>query len=333
MKYRVSMFFLLISFFSSMVFSNDGIVIAHRGACGYLPEHTLEAKALAYGMGADYIEQDLVMTGDGNLIVLHDYLESVTNVEDLFPERKRSDGHYYSGDFTLEEIKSLNMIPRFKKVNGEYVSSMKGRFDRFGCDFKINTFEEEIEMIQGLNYATGKNVGIYPEIKAPAIHKSFGIDISKAVLKVLKKYGYDSVDDKVYLQCFDEEELKKIKNELFPEMGMEVKLVQLISSGNSPWIFREDGMEKVAEYACGIGPSHTLLVDKNSAKGNLKIMDMVERAKKAGLVIHPYTFRKEAVYLPKYANSFDELLDVFYNVVGVDGVFTDFPDLVVEFLK
>lgn len=132
--------------------SNEKIVIAHRGASGYLPEHTLPAKAMAYAQGADYLEQDLVMTKDDNLVVLHDhYLDRVTDVADRFPDRARKDGRYYAIDFTLDEIKSLKFTEGFDIENGKKVQTYPGRFPMGKSDFRVHTFEEEIEFVQGLS--------------------------------------------------------------------------------------------------------------------------------------------------------------------------------------
>lgn len=190
----------------------EKIVIAHRGASGYLPEHTLPAKAMAYAQGADYLEQDLVMTKDNELVVLHDhYLDRVTDVAERFPDRARKDGRYYAIDFTLPEIKSLKFTEGFDIKDGKKVQSYPGRFPMGKSDFRVHTFQEEIEFIQGLNHSTGKNIGIYPEIKAPWFHRQEGKDISSKVLDVLKEYGYTGKADKVYLQCFDANELKELK--------------------------------------------------------------------------------------------------------------------------
>ena len=141
----------------------DKVVIAHRGASGYLPEHSLPAKAMAYAQGADYLEQDLVMTKDNELVVLHDhYLDRVTDVAERFPDRARKDGRYYAIDFTLPEIKSLKFTEGFDiDKNGKKVQSYPNRFPMGKSDFRVHTFQEEIEFIQGLNHSTGKNTEIH----------------------------------------------------------------------------------------------------------------------------------------------------------------------------
>ena len=145
------------------VFAHEKIVIAHRGASGYVPEHTIAAKAMAYAMGADYIEQDVVMTKDNQLVVLHDhYLDHVTDVQEKFFTRKREDGRYYVIDFTLDEIRTLNVSERYDMIDGVKVAVFANRFPLNKSIFKVHTLSEEIELIQGLNKSTGKNIGIYP---------------------------------------------------------------------------------------------------------------------------------------------------------------------------
>lgn len=356
--YSLIALFTLVSLWGNVSFAQEKknlvkqekkIVVAHRGASGYLPEHSLPAKAMAYAMGVDYIEQDVVMTKDYRLVVLHDhYLDRVTNVATVYPERKRADGRYYAIDFTLEEIKSLEMTEGFKIENGKEVANYPGRFPIWESTFRVHTLEEEIELIQGLNKSTGKNIGIYPEIKAPWFHRHEGKDISLEVLKVLKEYGYTSKEDKVYLQCFDPNEVKRIRYELYPELKMNPKLVQLIAETswnetmeynngeatpyNYDWMFEKGAMAEIAEYADGIGPWNPMLVKDGSTSKNLIISDIVKEAHEAGMEVHSYTFRLDPGTIPEYAASFEDLLDIFYYQVGVDGIFTDFPDRAVDFL-
>ncbi|AKH87956.1 glycerophosphodiester phosphodiesterase [Edwardsiella tarda] len=329
--------------------ANDKVVIAHRGASGYLPEHTLPAKAMAYAQGADFLEQDLVMTKDDQLVVLHDhYLDRVTDVAERFPNRARKDGRYYAIDFTLDEIKSLKFTEGFDLEKGKKVQSYPGRFPMGKSDFRVHTFEEEIEFVQGLNHSTGKNIGIYPEIKAPWFHQQEGKDISAKVLQVLKQYGYSAKDDNVYLQCFDANELKRIKHELMPKNGQNLKLVQLIAytdwnetqekkpdgtwvNYSYDWMFKPGAMKQIAQYADGIGPDYHMLVSADSRKGDIKLTEMVKEAHANKMAVHPYTIRADK--LPDYVSNVDQLYEVIYNQAGVDGVFTDFPDKGVQFLQ
>jgi glycerophosphoryl diester phosphodiesterase len=329
---------------------NEKVVIAHRGASGYLPEHSMAAKAMAYAMDVDYIEQDLVMTKDNQIMVFHDhYLDRVTNVAAVYPNRKRKDGRYYVIDFTLNEINRLEMTEGFKVVGGKQIANFPQRFPLWKSSFRGHTFEEEIELIQGLNKSTGNNVGIYPEIKSPWFHRHEGKDISKEVLRILKKYGYRTKNDLIYLQCFDPIEIERIHSDLLPEYNMEIKLIQLIAETewketmvyqgehavpyDYGWMFKPRAMKKVAKYADGIAPAKSMLVKDGSTRDNLVITDMLKEAHEAGMVVHPYTFRLDQGRVPSYASNFEELLKIFYFKVGVDGVFTDFPDRVVDFLK
>jgi len=311
------------------------VVIAHRGASGYLPEHTLEAKAMAYAMGADYIEQDVVMTRDDQLIVLHDItLDRTTDVAEKFPDRVRDDGRFYAIDFTLAEIRQLTASEGFEIEDGERVQGYASRFPMGRSAFSVPTLAEEIELIQGMNKSTGKNIGIYPEVKSPEFHREAGKDISTAVVRMLRSYGYTSKQDKVFLQTFSFEELRIIHDEILPAEGVQLNLVQLIGSASSyPWMFEDDGMDKLGAYADGLGPEKGLVVARDSQKGNVQISELVTRAHAAGMQVHPYTYRLDPGQVPAYAESFEELLQIHYVDADVDGVFTDFPDRAVDYLR
>ena len=315
--------------------SAEKIVIAHRGASGYLPEHTLAAKAMAHAMGAHYIEQDVVMTKDDALIVLHDItLDRTTDVAEKFPDRVREDGRYYAIDFTLEEVRSLAATEAFVMEEGKKVQGYKNRFPINLSSFSVPTLEEEIQLIQGLNKSTGKDVGIYPEIKQPKFHRDEGKDISTAVVKLLKEYGYFSRSEKVFLQTFSFEELKEIRTNIFPEVGVEIDLILLVGNKNTyPWIFEEGGMEKIAKFADGIGPDKSLVISRESTASNAQITPLVSRAHAVGLKVHPYTYRLDPGQIPNYADDFDELLRKHFLDADVDGIFTDFPDKAVKFLQ
>lgn len=323
------------------------IVIAHRGASGYLPEHSMEAKVMAHTMNTDFIEQDVVMTKDNRLVVLHDhFLDSVTNVATIFPQRARDDGRFYVIDFTLDEIRSLRMTEVF---TASKQAVYPDRFPLWQSTFKVHTLEHEIELIQGLNKSTGKNIGIYPEIKSPAFHRFEGKDISLAILRILKHYGYDKKHHAVYLQCFDENELKRIKYELFQPLAMQLKLVQLIAETSwretctyidgeainydYGWMFKPGAMEIISDYADAVGPWYAHVVSQHSTQEKVVFTHLVDEAHRYNLPVHPYTFRRDNGEIPVYAKDFEELLDIFYVQADVDGVFTDFPDLAVEFLN
>ncbi|MFY9243916.1 MAG: glycerophosphodiester phosphodiesterase [Polaribacter sp.] len=295
------------------------IVIAHRGASGYLPEHTLEAKAMAHEMNVDFIEQDLVLSKDDVPIVIHDiYLDDVTNVSTKFPNRKRQDNRFYVIDFTFDELKTLQVTERFNPETGEQV--YKNRFPIWKGNFKLHSLQEEIELIQGLNASTQKNIGIYPEIKEPAFHAKEGKNLTKIVLKVLADYGYNTKNDNCILQCFDAKELEKIRKELKSELF----LVQLMEF--------EDEAKKLghfARYADGIGPWYRQILSEK-IDGKFTFTSLVSDAHKLGLQVHPYTFRADA--LAEFS-SFEEMMETLLIDANVDGAFTDFPNKVISFLE
>lgn len=309
------------------------IVVAHRGASGYLPEHTLEAKAMAYAMGAHFIEQDVVMTRDDQLIVLHDItLDRTTDVADRYPGRARADGRHYVVDFTLEEIRRLRVREGVRSSTQQAIYPQ--RFPVGKSRFEVNTLAEEIELIQGLNRSTGKDIGIYPEVKSPAFHRREGKDLSSALVATLKEYGYASKQDKVFIQTFEFDELKIIHDEILPAAGVSLRLVQLIGDDDVyDWMFEPAGMTELSRYADGLGPEKGLIISYQTAAGAVAPTNLVELAHANGMEVHPYTFRLDQGQVPDYAGSFEEMLELFYFEAGVDGLFTDFPDRAVQFLQ
>ena len=302
------------------------IVIAHRGASGYLPEHTLEAVAVAHAMGADYLEQDVVLTKDDVPVVLHDiHLDTVTDVARRFPDRKREDGRYYVIDFTLAEVKQLRVHERVSLGSGQAV--FPGRFPVGAASFEVPTLEEELQLVQGLNKSTGREAGVYPEIKEPAWHRKQGKDLSPVVLDLLARYGYRTKADRVYLQCFDFEEVHRIRSEL----RFQGRIVQLL--GDTPdfnHLRTRAGLAEIAKVADGIGPPMQAVIAGRTGSA-YQVTDLVRDAHAAGLVVHPYTFRADA--LPEWGGSFEDLLRAFFDVAQVDGVFTDQTDRAVAFLR
>ena len=296
------------------------IVIAHRGASGYLPEHTLEAKALAYGLGADYLEQDVVATRDAQLVVLHDlHLDDVTDVASRFPGRQRADGRHYAIDFDLAELQQLAVSERRKP------GSRSARFpERFPADaalFRISTLEQELALIEGLNKSMRRTIGIYPEIKHPRFHHEHGIDLAGKLLAVLAAHGYSNAGSAAYVQCFDADELRRVREDL----GSRLQLVQLV--GEEPEyapLLTAEGLASVARYADALGPSYKQLVSPTDVPP-LRKSPLVDAAKRAGLKLHPYTFRRDE--LPAFATDFEALVLAFFTEIGVDGLFCDQPDI------
>ena len=305
------------------------LIIAHRGASGYLPEHTLAAKALAYGQGADFLEQDVVLSKDGVPVIFHDaHIDTTTDVAKKFPGRQRADGRFYALDFSVAELKQLNVTERFNPKTGK--AAFPKRFPVGVGSFQVVTLEEEIQLIQALNRSTGRNVGLYPELKAPAWHRKEGRDLSATVLPLLRKYGYDAKDSACYLQCFEYAEIKRLRGEL----GWSGKLIMLLGGkGKGPgetdftYLQTDAGLAELAQLVDGIGPPISSYV-AGKTPAERQVTDLAARARKAGLKSHPYTLRADE--LPKCVSSVDELLSALFTEAKVDGLFTDFPDLCIK---
>lgn len=293
--------------------SKSKTVVAHRGASGYLPEHTLEAYSMAHAFNVDYIEPDLVMTKDNQIVIMHDiHLDKTTNVKEIFPKRKRKDGQFYVIDFTLAELKKLSLHERLKGK----------RFPNKKANFEIPTFIEFIELIQGLNKSRNKNIGIIPEIKSPEFHLKEKKDITKKVLSILKRYGYEK-NGMAIIQCFYAPTLKRIKFEL----KSNISLFQLIAENS--WgetstdydkLMSEQGIKDIATYADGIGPWYPQLEKK----------PLVKWAHQNGLKVIPYTHRVDDLPLMMSNKSF---LDKLFIDQKIDGIFSDFSDTVMEYLS
>lgn len=309
------------------------LVIAHRGASGYLPEHTLAAKAMAHAQGADFIEQDLVLSKDGVPMVLHDiYVDTVTDVAQRFPERKRSDGRYYALDFTVAELKQLQVTERFNALTGRQVYPT--RFPKGLASFQLPTLEEELELIAGLNRSTGRVVGVYAEIKKPTWHHQQGRDLSAAVLPILARHGYQDKNDLCYVQCFELKEVRRLRGEL----GWRGRLVMLINAkakeedgSDHDYLCTPAGIRELAGLVDGLGPAISRIVSWPGAGEAPRFTDLVRHARAEKLVVHPYTVRADE--LPKNCPSLDALHLALFRGAAVEGVFTDFPDRTVAWLR
>ncbi len=283
-------------------------VIAHRGASGYLPEHTLEAFAMAHAQGADYLEVDLVMAGDGTLVVLHDLtLEATTNVDEVFPDRRRANGRWYAVDFTVEELRQLRVHERTDR-DGAMV--WPGRFPLGLGSFHVPTFAEFVDLVRGLNHSTGRDVGLYVELKHPAEHAAMGLPMEAAVLRELERYP----GARVVLQSFSLDALRTLRFEL----ATDLPLVFLLATRQQA---TQAALDRLVGWVDGIGPSKAL-VEANPG--------LVRWARERGMVVHVWTFRADAV-TPRYA-SFEQEVATFVLEYGVDGLFTDHPDVVVGVL-
>lgn len=325
----------LLGFFAPSASAAGPLVIAHRGASGYVPEHTLPAKAYAHALGADYLEQDLVLTKDNVPVVLHDiYLDTVSDVAVRFPDRKRADGRFYALDLTLAELKQLRVRERFNAKTGSPVYGSRYDSKATPSTFTVSTLEEELQLIQGLNRSTGRVAGIYPEIKQPKWHRGQGHDISTFVLPILARYGYATKADACFLQCFEYNEVKRLRNEL----GWKGRLIQLYSGkakeedgSDFTYLSSPAGIKELATIVDGIGPPIGRIVSWAAAGAEPKYTELVKLAHAAKLAVHPYTLRRDE--LPKHCPSFEALHAALYRAAGVDGMFTDFTDVTIAWLK
>lgn len=287
--------------------SQSWIVIAHRGASGFLPEHTLEAYKLAIEKGADFIEPDLVPTKDGVLIARHENeISSTTNVAEVFPKRKKTkviEGKsitgYFTEDFTWAEIKKLKANER-----------LPFRDHSHDGKFAIPRFEDIVKLAG----RSSRVVGIYPELKHPKFFESVGIDVAGLLLKKLKSQKARLSRTPVIIQSFDADTLKRLRHETrYP-------LVQLIEEKADRTdgldLDSAEGLKAIREFADGLGVPKSLVLRDDP--------DFVSRAHREGFLVHVWTLRKEEKFLAQGFRSMqDEIAEL--RRMGVDGIFTDFP--------
>ena len=298
------------------------LVIAHRGASGYLTEHTLAAKKLAHDQRADFLEQDVVATRDGELVVCHDlFLERLTNVADVFPDRCRNDGRYYVIDFDWPEIRALQR--RSVPDNLANADANAGRaLGDDADDTRLHTLAEELAFIDRLNAGSTHTAGVYTEIKNPAWHREHGFDLTGAIARALDDAGYRHADGSAYIQCFDAAELRRLKE----SDACPLPLVQLIGRSVERRLLTPAGLSEMASYAAALAPNHRLLLEAISDRPT--ITQLARDARAVGLAVHPYTFNKDT--LPMYSNDLAGFLGLVYALVEPDAVFCDFPDIAVS---
>ncbi|TRX72901.1 glycerophosphodiester phosphodiesterase [Pseudomonas mangiferae] len=322
------------------------LVIGHRGASGYVPEHTLASYALAVLQGADYIEPDLVMTRDGQLIARHDNELGLTTDVAQHPEfagRKRTqtvDGvaieGWFSEDFTLAEIKRLRAIERIPQVRPGNA--------RLDGAFPVPTLQEIIDLARSLELSQGRRIGLYLETKHPSHFQHLGLGLERPLVRTLQRNGYGGRQAPVYLQSFEVDNLKTLAR------LASFRLVQLYGDGQ-PYdqvlagsgltyaqMATPAGLAAVARYADAVGPDKRYVIPRDAAGDLGAPTRFVADAHRAGLRVHPYTFRAENAFLPARLRSSErpeERGDLgaelkAFLAAGVDGVFTDQPDLAVR---
>jgi glycerophosphoryl diester phosphodiesterase len=312
------------------------IIIAHRGASGERPEHTIAAYSLGIEQGADFIEPDLVLTKDGVLVARHE--NAISETTDVaaraeFANRKATktiDGQkvtdWFTEDFTLAELKTLRAkerLPLLRSANTEYDGQ-----------FEIPTLQEIIQLAQAKSQETGRVIGIYPETKHPGYFTSIGLPHEEPLLKTLALLDMTAADSPVFIQSFEVGNLKALRGKT------KVRLIQLMDSDGGPAdlpgtlyadMATADGLKAISAYADGIGPNKAMVIPRNLL-GNLgEPTALIADAHAVGLKVHPWTFRRENYFLPLAQKSGinpaahgDVIAEIkAFVAAGVDGFFSD----------
>ncbi len=312
------------------------LVIAHRGASGYVPEHTLEAYALGIEMGADFIEPDLVITRDGVLIARHESeLSKTTDVAD-HPElagrraTRRIDGHEMTGwfaeDLTFGEITTLRARERHPFRSHE----------RDGL-YKIPSFDEVLDLARSRSQDTGRTIGVYPETKHPSYFRSLGLPLEEPLLAALENRGFSGPLAPAFIQSFETANLQALRHRT------DLPLIQLLEATGQPWdlalagdprtyddLGSPRGLAAIAEYAAGVGPNKRRVVPSGPDGHLLAPTSLVADAHDAGLAVHCWTFRSEPAFLAAgYGGEPEREYEQFFGL-GIDGLFSDFADVAVR---
>jgi glycerophosphoryl diester phosphodiesterase len=322
----------------------EQLVIGHRGASGYRPEHTLASYELAARQGADYIEPDLVITKDGVLVARHEpEISTTTDVADHpeFASRRTTklvDGvattGWFTEDFTLAELKTLRAKER--------IPDLRPQNTAYDGQFEIPTFQEVLDLRKRLSRQLHREIGVYPETKHPTYFRQLGLPLEPRLVWALTRNGLNRRGAPVYVQSFEVGNLRAM------QWFLRVPLVQLFGAktarpydfvlSGDPRTYAElatpAGLRWVSRYADGAGPSKDYIVPRDAAGASLPPTTFVDDAHRAGLKVHPYTFRAENFFLPlelrspgspaeygDFAAEVRQFLDL-----GVDGLFTDNPD-------
>ncbi|MEV0808274.1 glycerophosphodiester phosphodiesterase [Micromonospora sp. NPDC050200] len=326
--------------------SHRPIVIAHRGASGYRPEHTLEAYRLAIRMGADYIEPDLVSTKDGVLVARHENEISGTTDVSTRPEfagrkaTKTIDGvavtGWFTEDLTLAELKTLRAKERLPQVRVANTA--------FDGKFEVPTFQEVIDLARTESRNRGRTIGVYPETKHSSYFASIGLALEEPLVAVLAANKLTHRNDPVFIQSFETANLRKL------DTMIDVPLVQLMDAAGRPYDFTAAGDTRtyadlttpaglawVAKYADGVGLHKNLIVPRDPAGKLLAPTTVIRDAHREKLVVHAWTFRAENQFLPADfrigadPNARGDITSEyeFFLGLGLDGVFADQPDTAV----
>ncbi|MBH8555931.1 glycerophosphodiester phosphodiesterase [Nostocaceae cyanobacterium CENA357] len=311
------------------------IIIAHRGASGYRPEHTLAAYELAIALGADYIEPDLVSTKDGVLIARHENeISETTNVANHieFANRKTTkliDGElkvgWFTEDFTLAEIKTLRAKERIPQIRPQNTI-----YDEL---FTIPTLQEIVDLAKAKSAEINRAIGIYPETKHPTYFQSIGLSLEDPLLANLAANNYQDANAPVFIQSFE------VSNLQYLSTKTDLPLVQLLNATGKPYDFVASGdvrtyadlatalgLREIAKYAQAVGIHKNLLIPKDSTGKLRSPTSIVKNAHAAALLFHVWTFRNEDCFLPlDFQGNPQGEYELFFSL-GIDGVFSDYPD-------
>ncbi len=323
------------------------LVIGHRGASGYRPEHTLESYRVAIRMGADYVEPDLVSTKDGVLVARHENLITGTTDVSSRPEfadrqtTKTIDGTAVTGwfteDFTLAELKTLRAKERLPQVRPENT--------RYDGRFEVPTLDEVLDLVQQEERRTHRRIGVYPETKHPTYFSSIGLPMEKSLLASLRRHHMDKPGSRVFLQSFETGNLRQLNK------MTRLPIIQLVDATGAPYDLRATGdprtyrdlttpkgLREISKYADGVGPNKELVLPRNSAGNTTVPSALVRDAHREHLVVHVFTLRRENQFMaqnfrrgtdPNAVGDLAAEVRAFLDA-GVDGLFTDNPDVAVQ---
>ena len=302
------------------------IVIAHRGASGYRPEHTLAAYELAIHQGADFIEPDLVITKDGVLVARHEHrLDETTDVAQRFPALRTvkrfgndSATGWFVEDLTLAQVRQLRARER-----------LASRSHAYDGQFGIPTLDEVLALTARLSRETGRRIGVYPETKSPSYFRSIGLPLEEKLVDALRRQWPDLAAAPVFVQSFEVENLKRLKS-LAP-----LRLIQLLGAQGAPpdlggttyaAMASPGGLREIARYAHGVGVDKRLVIPAAPDGTLLAATSLVTDAHAAGLLVHVWTFRSDTPFLAaRYGGDPGAEYRQFLTL-GINGVFSDFPD-------
>ena len=321
------------------------MVIGHRGAPGYRPEHTLAGYRLAVRMGADYIEPDLVSTSDGVLVARHENDISGTTDVASHPEfadrrtTKTIDGRQVTGwfteDFTLEELRTLRAVERLPDVRPGNT--------RYDGRFRVPTFDEVLDLAREEGRRRGRPVGVYPETKHPSYFDSIGLSLEEPLVAALRRHGLDRPNAPVFIQSFETRNLRDL------DAMVKVPLIQLADAGGGPAdragegmtyaeMMTPEGLREVATYADGVGVNKDLVLPRDASGSTTEPSRLVDDAHAQGLLVHVWTIRDENRFMasdfrrgtdPNAKGDARAEIAAFLDA-GVDGLFADYPDTAVD---